>query len=188
MRLWREERGTLGVQWATEACRLWQRVWPDANEAPLEERVDGLVKGTFVTAPREAGSEVFHLLEVDGRLVALALSYIREMDLERLDDRVPVLALAGVCCDPESRRKGYASRVVKDVFSRVEGRVPWCLFQTGVPKFYEGLGAFSVDNTFVNSLSPEDAEANPWWDETVMVYGRERKWPDGRVDLLGAAY
>ena len=62
------------------------------------------------------------------------------------------------------------------------------LFQTGVPGFYEKLGARCVSNRFVNSTNSEDPEVNPWWDEHIMIYPSTCDWPEGTIDLLGPGY
>ncbi|EDY83264.1 hypothetical protein VDG1235_2889 [Verrucomicrobiia bacterium DG1235] len=188
MRVWRSSRGDLGQEWAWKACQLWDEVWPSSDDSSLSERVDDLRSQESLSRELVAGSEVFHLLDVEGELAAISRSYVREMRFESLGETVPVLALAGVCCSPRFRGKGLATVLVKDAFSRLGEAVPWCLFQTGVPDFYQRLGAFKVENSFVNSRSREGSEASPWWDPFVMVYGDSRNWPEGRVDLLGVAY
>ena len=62
------------------------------------------------------------------------------------------------------------------------------LFQTGVPEFYEKLGARCVSNRFVNSTNSAAPEANQWWNEHVMIYPNSFDWPDGTIDLLGPGY
>jgi hypothetical protein len=61
---------------------------------------------------------------------------------------------------------------------------PLSLFQTGVPEFYEAMGARLVTNRFVNGESQE----NPFWDTCEMIYPATAGWPDGPIDLNGPGY
>lgn len=189
MDVWRAQREDLGLKWAMEACRLWEVSFSKGEEEPpLVERAVAFLARERVSRGMVEGSEVFHLVTGSGKLDAVAWSFIREVAIEGFGEPVPILALAGVCSSLEARGRGFGAAVVRDAFSRVGPEVEWSLFQTGVPRFYQKLGAELVTNRFVNSLSEKDVEANPWWDEHVMVYRSGRKWPDGRVDMLGEAY
>ncbi|MBK1876430.1 GNAT family N-acetyltransferase [Pelagicoccus mobilis] len=170
-----------------ELLNLWQRVWPLAefDEESDLDRVREFRETRLGTTDRE---ELFHVLCNGGRIVGVARSFLREIEFIESGERIRVLALAGVCSEPEARGVGVGKAVVESAFARIGEDVPCSLFQTGVPGFYEKLGAFLVENEFVNSKSADDSSARPWWDPYVMVLGERGKWPEGRVDLLGAAY
>ena len=100
-----------------------------------------------------------------------------------------VLALAGVVCSPAHRGNGHGVAVVTDAFSRMDEQgLKLSLFQTEIPEFYEKLGSKRVQNRFVNSKNDDDPEANPWWNDFVMVYRADCDWEEGPVDLLGTGY
>jgi len=102
---------------------------------------------------------------------------------------LPIMALAGVAVIPEWRGRGLGRSVVRRAFSRVDsGEFAASLFQTDVPDFYRKIGCCTVHNRFINSLSSLDPTANPWLDNYVMVYPDGFAWPDGVIDLNGAAY
>ena len=122
------------------------------------------------------------------RLLGVARTFVREIEFLETRQRIKTLALAGVCSDPNHRGCGSGRRVVQSAFERIGKGGQFCLFQTGVPEFYKKLGARTVENEFVNSLSSEDPRARPWWNEYVMQFGDPLKWQKGRVDLLGAGY
>ncbi|WP_309026675.1 hypothetical protein [Pelagicoccus enzymogenes] len=172
---------------AGQLFRLWGDVWPEAVEGPLEESLEHFFLDRSADERGQAGSERFHLIEGDAEILAVARSFVRYVKFDADDGQWPVLALAGVCSSPDKRGHGFGRLVVEDAFSRLGPKLPWCLFQTGVPEFYEKLGAVRVDNAFFNS-DAEDTQANPWWDPHVMVLSAQEKWPEGRVDLCGPAY
>ena len=74
--------------------------------------------------------------------------------------------------------------------SRV-GRLGYLLWGNGSfwqEALAEKLGARCVSNRFVNSTNTEAPEANPWWDEHVMIFPDTYDWPDGTIDLPGPGY
>lgn len=163
-----------------EIVQLWVRVWPQKDRT-----VDEMEKNDFPVG----SSHQAHLARDSGLLVAVARTFEREIEFVASRERRTVLALAGVCSDPEWRGRGLGATVVKDALSRVdEGEYPLSLYQTGVPEFYEKLGAGIVENRFINSLNETDPEANPWWDDYLMIYPASSAWDDGLVDLLGPGY
>lgn len=164
---------------------LWERVWPDARGDVEVDRVRYFLDEAN---EHERLGEMLHLVWDGSVLLGAAKSFLREVAFVDSGARVQALALAGVCSDPDHRGHGFGRRVVRSVFERVGSSADICLFQTGVPRFYECLGASKVENEFVNSLSKDDPLARPWWDEHVMIYGDIEKWQEGRVDLLGAGY
>lgn len=100
-----------------------------------------------------------------------------------------VLALASVCTHPDYRHKGLGERMVKAVLKRVDdGEFPVALWQTGVPDFYQRLGAKAVGNRFVNTAHPTDKGKTPFWDKVIMIYPAGASWPDGVIDIKALGY
>jgi len=164
-----------------EVFGLWNRVWP-REDISLKDWIE-------VDAGPRGLSEFLHLAYHGDGLKGLARSFEREIVFVDERSRIKVLALAGVCSDPGMRGYGFGDAVVRDAFSRVDdGGFALSLFQTGVPCFYERLGAAKVENRFVNSLNREDPEADPWWDEFRMIYPGPALRREGLVDLLGPGY
>lgn len=126
------------------------------------------------------------LIRRDGRIVATSLLLPRRIRTPR--GLMDVLALASVKTHPDLRHKGLGRAVVQAAFACVDdGAFPLSLFQTGVPEFYEKLGARQVENPFVNSLG-QDPRRRPWWDKVAMIYPTDAHWPDGEIDLLGPGW
>lgn len=182
------ERSDVDEAVALKLCTLWLEVWPQAKIASPSDYASKLLAGEVLNQTCESNSERFHLLEDDWTLLAICRSFERKIRfLDSGEERI-VLALAGVCCDPNRRGLGYGKTVVESALTRLGGSLETSLFQTGVPAFYQRFGAFLVDNEFVNSRHVTVPSENPWWDKCVMAIGGERNWPTGRIDLLGAAY
>ncbi|MGB0141162.1 MAG: GNAT family N-acetyltransferase, partial [bacterium] len=100
-----------------------------------------------------------------------------------------VLGLGGLNVHPGWRRQGFGRVIVEAVFKRIDGgEYPFCLFQTGIPHFYEKLGCRLIENKFVNSNDPVDPSRSPFWDEYAMIYPATAVWPSGTVDLLRKGY
>lgn len=173
---------------AEELCRLWLEIWPRKDVSEVRDYATKLLAGEVINQVRVPGSQRFHLLESGGELLAACLTFEREICFLESGTRKTVLGLAGVCTSPRRRGCGYGKKLVENALERLGGDIEICLFQTGVPGFYQRFGAYFVENQFVNSLNVDDPEANPWWDKCTMAIGGREKWPTGRVDLLGAAY
>ena len=95
-----------------------------------------------------------------------------------------VVGLGGLNVHPNWRGNGYGRVIVESVFTKIDNKeYPFCLFQTGIPQFYEKLGCKVIKNKFINSNNQEDPFANPLWDEYVMVYPASAQWPTGTADL-----
>lgn len=185
MQVERSRGKDLDERLARQVCGLWEATWPKASERSLSERAAGLVE----EAARNSEDEVFHLIREGERLLGLCRTFRRRIRFVETGQESEVLALAGVCVEREARGGGLGAAVVSDAFRRLEeGCGSLCLFQTGVPLFYQKLGAYSVANEFVNSCSTTDPGSNPWWEPWVMVYGERSRWRQGRVDLLGRGY
>jgi predicted N-acetyltransferase YhbS len=125
--------------------------------------------------------------------VALANAMVFKRTIATARGPLDVMALAAVCAAPERRGEGLGRAVVAEAFKEVDaGAYLVSLFQTGVPGFYEKLGARLVDNSFTNSRHvPTDRHGSadaPWWEPFVMIYPANYDWPAGGIDLLGAGY
>lgn len=174
---------------AKEALRLWSVIWPKASRGDLEANTDEFLARARDGASEQSLSGRLHFMERSGELVAVSLSFLREIRFEESGESRTVLALAGVCSRPGYRGEGLGAQVVKAAFERLAAEsIELCLFQTGVPEFYRKLGSRAVDNAFFNSLSEENRDANPWWDERVMIHPAAARWTEGRVDLRGPGY
>lgn len=183
-----QKRSELSLLQARQLLTLWDEVWGVKDYSPIEERIADFLEDSSPEQQVVEGSELFHLIEEDDKVVGAARSFERLVRLVDSQEKFSVLALAGVCVSPVYRGRGFGVWVVLDAFSRIGGHIGWSLFQTNVPVFYENLGAIQVANEFVNSLDEASPEARPWWDGHVMVMGDQQKWPEARVDLLGVAY
>lgn len=162
--------------------RLRNEVWPPPEPMPVGERA---------VLIRERGqtddSEVFTIWQ-DEQAIAHARLFGREI----ITPQGPLLvaALAAVCVLPQLQGKGVGRRIVEEAFSRVDGKTySVCLFQTGVPGFYEKLGARLVENRFFDSTNSQAPDANPWQPASqIMIYPAPFVWPEGPIDLRGYGY
>lgn len=161
-------------------AHLLKRVWPENVGEPSEmaERLRG--------ADSLRPDWTIYMIWQGERAVASAQTFARTVSIE--GEERTVLALAGVCVDPDLRGSGLGAEIVRLALAPVDdGRYELSLYQTGVPDFYRRLGACTVGNVFVNSHA-EEPEKNPWWNDHVIVYPASAKWPAGKVDLLGPGY
>ena len=131
------------------------------------------------------GALHFFRLSSDGRMLCHALLFARDMSSEGTTFRVGYLA--GVCVRPKLRGQGWGREVVLAAFDALPMIAPVALFQTGVPEFYEKLGARRVHNCFVNAASLEP-EQNPFWDADAMIYPAAFDWPESTIDIGGAGF
>ena len=166
------------IQGVRELCAI---VWPPA----LDES-----QGLEIDPENERPERFIAAVENKGRIVATAEGFKRIVRTERGELRV--LALASVCTLPECRGMGLGQRAVRTILKQVDdGRFPLALWQTGVPQFYEKMGAVEVFNQFVNRRHPTNPDRNPFWDAHRMIYvhgGGLGGWPDGIIDLNGLGY
>jgi GNAT superfamily N-acetyltransferase len=164
-------------------CALYDRIWPQVGTS-LELRRD-VLRETWVHNERE----VYAFWD---DATPLALSMVFPRTISTSDGPLRILALAGVCSAPEKRGLGLGAAVVRAAFAQVAaGRYGVALYQTGVPRFYEKLGARLVHNPFINSRHcPGDKGSpdNPWWEPHVMIYPAAASWPEGSIDLCGPGY
>jgi ribosomal protein S18 acetylase RimI-like enzyme len=155
---------------------LANAIWPpkSGNNAPTLGQ----------TLERWQQQQSTHFLIVSGEEVfAHALIFPRTIFSVR--GPLTIGALATVCVHPDYRGRGWGADVVRAVFAYL----PYlgaevALFQTGVPLFYEKLGARLVTNCFVNG----DNLKNPFWDPYKMIYPATFDWPDEKIDLNGRGY
>ena len=170
---------------AAPVAELLFAVWPESTKT-LEIRRQQILEPPSSYRTDPATIRRFVIWE-DGRSLAHALTFVREIRTD--DGPLSVLALAGVCTDPQVRGKGLGAEITRECFRQV-GQAGWptlSLFQTPVPAFYEKLDSRLVPNRFVDRTA-EDPEANPWRDKYVMIYPGGHQWPDGVIDLNGPDY
>lgn len=170
---------------AQKICKLACASFPsdktvnDRVKELLDQNQDGL---------QFSSSRRFVIFDDRGDAVAHAKTFIREINTDQ--GLLPVLALATVCTDPDSRGKGLGVEVTQKSFEQV-GHQDWpavSLFQTPVPVFYEKLGCRVVTNKFVDRTNLTAPDVFPWRDDTVMIYPAEFDWPDGTIDINGPDY
>jgi GNAT superfamily N-acetyltransferase len=162
-----------------QCARLSWIAWPKGEA--LTDRV-----ARWAQLVREPDSEQrsdarFHLVLEGEQLVAMALSFRRVIACE--GKRFPVLALASVVSDPERRGFGHGRAVVESAFARhLEMKLPF-LFQTGVPAFYERLGACCIVNPITTSIGER-----AFWQPHALRYPANLDWPTGIIDLCGPGW
>ncbi|WP_319476055.1 GNAT family N-acetyltransferase [Marispirochaeta aestuarii] len=167
---------------------LWLSVWPDHSREYYGEKMARIAE---ISGELPAGYPVFR--EKDAA-VAAALIFPREIHTPR--GSLTLMALSGVCVRSDLRGQGLGAGVVRKAFSFVgQGLYRVSLFQTSyrVAPFYESLGCCRVDNPFINSLTPDNADPEAlrrsvFWDDVVMIYPAGFDWPAGQIDLCGSAY
>ena len=158
-----------------------------SSGSTLEKRIQEMLAAQGSDDPEITSSRRFVIWDGDGA-VAHARTFVRVVTVG--GRQIPVLALASVCTHPEVRGQGLGVKVTKKAFERI-GQPGWpdvCLFQTPVAEFYEKLNSRIVTNKFVDGSNMVFPDANPWRDETVMIYPSEYDWPQGTVDLNGPDY
>lgn len=179
---------TDGQIWAI--ARLMNEVWPsesrtlaeivEAWRAEIGERKGGAVE--------DAQKQYARFVIWEGeKAIAHASTFPRQIYTPQ--GAITVMGLGGVCVDANRRGEGLGAAVMRPAFERVDrGLFPLSLYQTGVPGFYEKLGAKLVYNQFINSKNSDDPQKNPWWDTHVMIYPAHYEWADGTIDLNGFGY
>lgn len=167
---------------ARKIYTLTDSMWPaPQGSPPFEQRLED-----FRARLKATGGT--HATIWDGDILAAHARFFKHEILLATGPMV-VGCLASVCTQPDYRHRGLGSIVVRAVFKAVDsGSPPVALFQTGVPPFYEQLGARLVHNRFVNSLNQEDPEGNPWFEPYAMIYPASFDWPEGLVDLKGRGW
>jgi GNAT superfamily N-acetyltransferase len=157
---------------------LVRSVWPpkDGNVLRAEEEL-GLF---FADRPEENHIVV----KCDNQVSGYARIFLREITMGEKAYRN--CALACVCVNEPHRLNGYGHQIVRRAFELVDMKHYDCsLFQTGVPEFYQKLGAKVIHNTCVNSL---DGNSNPWWDKYIMIYPVSVETSEYIIDIKGKGY
>ena len=155
---------------------LMNLTWPDDDtEKSVNEKVAGFYE--------DHSEKICYCLYQDKELVGYAESIPLTIKIE--NNWLAVLGLGGLNVHPGWRRQGFGRVIVEAVFKRIDAsEYRYCLFQTGIPHFYEKLGCRLIENKFVNSNDPVDPSRNPFWDEYPMIYPATAILPSGTVDLL----
>ncbi len=181
LRVEQYDRHTVTMDLLYQVSRIRQKVWPDRQLT--QDAYIPIVQGRFKKRP---DMQVFVGFERD-QVVTHAVIFPREIKWGGV--LMPVTALASVFTDPERQGRGYASQVVSKAFAVVEQQsLPVVLFQTGVPDFYERLGATAIHNKWVNTVKVTDVDYQMWWDGSIMIYPKTASWPEGELDLNGEAW
>lgn len=152
-----------------------------------EKRIEQILAACGSEDPEKVSGKRFVIMDGE-KAVAHARTFVRVVTIG--NQQLPVLALATVCTHPDVRGQGLGVEITNKAFEQI-GQNGWpdvSLFQTPVAEFYERLNSRIVTNKFVNGLNTADPDANPWRDDTVMIYPADYGWPDGTVDLNGPDY
>ena len=159
----------------TDILSLMNFTWPDDDtEKSVEEKVAGFYD--------DHSKKICYCFYQDKELVGYAESIPLTIQIE--DKWLNIIGLGGLNVHPDWRRKGYGRAIVEAVFKRIDSKeYPSCLFQTGIPHFYEKLGCKVIKNRFINSNNQLDPSKNPFWDEYIMIYPANADWPTGTADL-----
>ena len=163
------------INQAVDILRLMNLTWPDNDtKKSVEEKVEEFYE--------DLPGKICYCLYQNKDLVGYAESIPVVIKIE--NSWLKVLGLGGLNVHPDWRGKGYGREIVEAVFIRIDNNeYPFCLFQTGIPYFYEKLGCKVIENKFINSSNQEDPFTNPFWDEYAMIYHATAQWPIGTVDL-----
>lgn len=174
---------SLNAQDAMQVGELTFAIWGPKDKPDARPQPAGNYKGYTGSANRRPRR---YVIRDGGRIVSHASVFAREIDIA--GRRYIVAALGGVCTYEQYRGKGYAAEICRAVFQLVDrGDFELCLFQTGIPQFYEKLGCRCIANLIINSLA-KDPTKNPLWDANMMIYPQSLTLPDGTLDLLGPGY
>ena len=166
---------------ALKILTLENLTWPPkvADERPDAERL----KDYYEKRPER---RTFYVLQED-ELIAHAELFKRTIYTE--DSQLDIWALATVIVAESTRGTGLGRKLVEACFRFVEkSDRDVCLFQTGVPGFYQKLNCGHVHSRFINRTNTENPQKNPFWEDDVMIYPAGYDWPSGTIDLNGKAY
>ena len=178
----------IGEDEALAVGGLLAKVFPKPDKGPVERALQLKRIGEDYAGPAEHGP-VSHIILQEDHVVAHAVTFGRRVGTA--GGNLTVMALAYVATDPDCRGQGLGAAVTHAAFSRVDdGEFPFALFQTSfkVQPFYEQIGCKLVENRIYNSLSEDEPQANPFWDNVVLRYPSTEGWPDGEIDLRGRGY
>jgi len=163
--------------------------WPQPDW-DREAAVQGLIARKEVQDdPSSYRQNVKRYVIWDGeRAVAQAETFARHIKWEAGTEKI-VMGLAGVVVDPQLRGTGLGRKVVQAACGRVDaGEFEAGLWQTNHPKFYEGLGARTIENRFANHRDRGGSNTSPWWNDHVMIYPAKADWPHAPIDLNGPGF
>ncbi len=168
-----------------EACAaLWEQVWPSADGPDLATRL------ARIEATSNATSELrWHLVFDHDELVAAARTFRHAVTFGSSEDgrdvrSQQIIALASVCTAPDRRGEGLGDSVAREALARASHDVP-ALFQSGVPEFYERLGARRITNEISTSLEG----ARSFHEPAAMIFAADAPWDDDApIDLRIAGW
>lgn len=165
------------------ACaRLWEQVWPSSEGPDLDARLQRIEDSSSPTSELR-----WHLLFDDEEVVAVARTFRHAVSLggdPKTAEAQSVIALASVCTDPGRRGEGLGEAVALEALARASEDVP-ALFQTGVPEFYEQLGARRISNAITTSLEG----ARSFHEPAAMIFPADAPWDDeAAIDLRIAGW
>ena len=163
--------GDLSEEELRAVCALWSEAFPTA---PGRDRY---AEAVARLATAGATAEMVHaVFERDGAGVAAARSFVRVVGVGGADRRV--LALAHVASSPRARGRGLGAAVVRAAWARLGGGLDDCVFCSGVPAFYERLGAAPLARCDVEYPS---ASSKRFVDPTMLrvATAEAEPWPPG---------
>ena len=170
------------------ACAsIWEQVWPSADEPDLAARLRRIDASSALTSELR-----WHLVFDDEEVVAVARTFRHAVGLggdaasarSTSATAQSVIALASVCTDPARRNEGLGETVALEALARASNDVP-ALFQTGVPEFYEKLGARRITNSIETSLEG----ARSFHEPAAMIFPATAPWDDdAAIDLRIAGW
>jgi len=163
-----------------EGMKLNALVWP--AKVPVKKRVEK--RQAEALKDTEIMSQMtWHFVREGDSIIAMARTFRRVVGDES-GGRFPILALAGVCTHPQHRGRGLGRAVVMAAWLRLGTDLPVSFFQTGVPAFYERLGARLVQNRIYDSTGAPRL----FWDPYAMIYPADAVWPEAAIDLRGGGW
>lgn len=161
--------------------QLLDATWP--NFKPKEDNWEKRKSEFHKTNPLKQ----CHVLFDDFEVIGYAETFERTVSAG--NQMIKLMGLGSVCVSEDYRGKGLGADIIRICFGRVShGEFPVCLFQTGVPDFYERLDCKEINNSFVNSKDLNKPAKNPFWDKHIMIHPSRYDWPSGIIDLLGTGY
>ena len=163
-----------------EIATLTRLVWPSTQT--LDQQIENRCREDERDC--DAMSQVrWHLVHDEGKLVAMSRTFRRVVATES-GQHFPVLALANVCVHPEFRGRSHGRQAVQMAWARLSAELPLSFYQSGVPAFYERLGARLVPNRIYDSTGADCA----FWEPHAMIYPANASWPGEAIDLLGRGW
>lgn len=144
------------------------------------------VTGRLTRPPREHWEDSFWTADRDGQLAATAALY-------RLGDQNPHLAAVEITVQPEQRRRGVGTALLRHVTADAAQAGVRTLLAEGVPAggpgqgFARGMGFALVQRTAKQSLDMARADRSSWQVAGPAGY-RLARWLDSAPDDLLASY